>query len=328
MASQDYEESHKERLLQHARRYAAAFQDHDLVTGVVAAGSISHGGTDRESDIDLLVTVTQLPYAGTRGSWLSAITGKPFDPASLSGTEERKWDEFGGPRDDPQQWGGTGGGLFYFTEKEIDRDLARVDELLTGFIGRDELERPSHIEEYLADLAHGIVLYDPNGFVAKCQRRLAPYPESARTELINYHWKRAEIAINEDLQRSVWRDDLVHAHDRRVEGVRHLIRMLFAINRRYFRKAKSLHRMLPQFEVCPPQTWRRLVEGLREPDLMRGAALLLALAADMIRLVEPPETLGRRDHWLWVCDSWAEEYGIAEQNLPADTEDGASQPEC
>jgi hypothetical protein len=322
MTDPNYERFHKERLLEHARRCAAAFQHHDWVTGIVAGGSVSHGGTDRESDIDLLVTVLQLPDRETRASWLSAITGKPCDPAALHGTEERKWDEFHGMKDDPEQSLGTGGGLFYFTEEEINRDLARVDELLTGFIGRDELERPSHTEEYLADLAHGLVLYDANGFVAACQKRLAAYPEAARARLINYHWQRAEIAINEDLQRAVWRDDLVHAYDRRVEGARHLIRMLFAMNRRYFRKAKSLKRLFPHFPACPPHAWEQLVEGLREPDPMKGGATLMTLAGEIIRLVAPPETLERRDHWLSLCDEWTKNHGNAEQSLPADAEDG------
>ena len=289
MTAADYEQFHKERLLEHARRYCATFGEHELVTGTIAGGSISHGGTDRESDIDLLVVVTRLPNVETRASWLTAITGKPCDPSSLSGTEEREWDEFHGPKDDPEQWMGTGGGLFYFTEEEIDRDLQRADELLTGFIGRDELERPSHIEEYLADLAHGLVLYDRDGFVAACQKRLAEYPDTACIRLINYHWSRAEIAISEDLQRAVWRDDLVHAYDRRVEGVRHLIRMLFAMNRRYFRKAKSVRRLFVNFHSCPPGAWSRLIAGLREPDPMRGGATLMRLAGEIIRLVDPPE---------------------------------------
>jgi hypothetical protein len=313
-----YEEYHRERLLRHAREYARAFQDHELVTGVIAGGSLSHGGTDRESDVDLLVIVEQLPDVETRAAWLAAITGKPCEPTSLSGTEERKWDEFHGPKDDPEQWMGTGGGLFYFTEAEIEGDLNRVGELLTGFMGRDELERPSHIEEYLADLAHGIVLYDPGGFVAGCQERLADFPEGARRELINYHWMRTEIAINEDLQRAVWRDDLVHAYDRRVEGARHLVRMLFAMNRRYFRKAKGLDRVFSQFSACPAEAWRRLVNGLREPDPMKGAATLMALAGDAIRLIEPPEALERRDHWLWVCDEWTRNHGDGEQSHRGD----------
>jgi hypothetical protein len=321
----DYEQCHRERLLRHAREYAHAFQNHELVTGVILGGSVAHGGTDRESDVDLLVIVEQLPDTGTRAAWLTAITGTPRDPSSLSDTEDRGWDEFCGPKDDPEQWMGTGGGLFYFTKVEIDRDLRRVADLLTGFMSRDELERPSHIEEYLADLAHGIPLYDAVGFVSDCQRRLAGYPEAARTRLINHHWSRVEIAVNEDLQRAVWRGDLAHAYDRRVEGTRHLIRMLFAMNRRYFRKAKGLGRLFARFSVCPPRAWERLVAGLRQPDPMGGAATLMTLAGDIIRLIDPPDTLEGRDHWLWVCDEWTKNHGDGEQSLPADGEDAAAE---
>lgn len=308
----EYEAHHRDRLLNHACRYASTFQKHELVAGILAGGSLAHGGTDRESDIDLIVIVERLPSVKTRARWLSAITGQRVDPQQLSGTDDRKWDEFDGPRDDPEQWMGTGGGLFYFTAQEIERDLARVDELLTGFIGRDELERPSHIEEYLADLAHGIVLHDQDGFVAECQRRLADFPESARVRLINHHWLRVEIAVHEDLQRALWRGDSVHAHDRLVEGTRHLIRMLFAMNRRYFRKAKSLHRLLPTFAASPPDTWSRLVQGLQEHDPMRGATVLMSLARDIIDLVGPPDALERADHWRDVCDGWSSKHGNGE----------------
>lgn len=306
--SHDYENSHRNRLLEHARNVALAFDGHGLVSGAILAGSPSHGGADRESDLDILAIVKRLPDRATRAAWLSSIMGKTVDAESLAGTKGRRWDEFQGPKDDPEQWMGTGGALLYFTEGEIERDLKRLDELLTGFIGRDELEGPRHIEEYLADLAHGIVFYDADGFVAECQRLLADYPETARARLINHHWHFAEIAIHEDLQRAVWREDWVHAYDRRVEGSRHLIRMLFAMNRRYFRKAKSLHRLFPQFPACPRRAWERLVEGLREPDPMRGAAVLLTLAADIIRLVDPPQALQRREHWLRVCDGWSEDH--------------------
>jgi len=297
----DYEESHTRRLLRHARDAAAALQGHDMVSGAIVAGSPSHGGADRESDVDLLVIVKRLPDCVTRAGWLSAIMGETVEAESLAETEGRRWDEFQGPKDDPEQWMGTGGALLYFTEEEIESDLGRVEELLTG---RDEGKGPGHLGEHLADVAHGIVLCDSRGFVAKCQRRLADYPETARVQLINSHWRRAEIAIHEDLQRAVWRGDWVHAYDRRVEGSRHLIRMLFAMNRRYFRKAKSLHRLFPQFDACPTRAWERLAQGLREPDPMKGAATLMALAGETIQLVDPPDVLERREHWLQICDGW------------------------
>jgi len=286
----DYESFHRERLLTHTREYVSAIQGDDLIAGIIAGGSLAHGGADRESDVDMLVIVKELPKVERRASWLSAITGHKVHPSSLSGTEDRKWDEFHGQKDDPEQWMGTGGGLLYFTEAEIARDVERVGELLVAFIGRDELERPSHIEEYLADLAHGIVLYDPNGFVADCQQQLAEYPEPARRRLVNYHWHGAEIALNEDLQRAVWRSDSLHAYDRRVEGVRHLVRMLFAMNRRYFRKAKALDRLAAGFDKCPENFWRRLLDALGEKDHMRAGAKLLALAGEMIDLIEPPSS--------------------------------------
>jgi hypothetical protein len=118
----------------------------------------------------------------------------------------------------------------------------------------------------------------------------------------------------------MWRGDLVHAYDRRVEGARHLIRMLFAMNRRYFRKAKSLHRLFPDFRACPPDAWQRLVDGLGEPDPMRGGAVLLALAANVIRLLDPPEVLEGRDHWLEVCRGWTEQYAIAEPSAAGDAD--------
>ena len=105
--------------------------------------------------------------------------------------------------------------------------------------------------------------------------------------------------------------DYEHAYDRRVEDVRHLVRMLFAMNRRYFRKAKALDRLVAGFGKCPESFWRRLLDGLGEQDHMRAGAKLLALAGEMIDLIEPPELLERREHWRAICSRWAEEYGVA-----------------
>ncbi|MBU0607772.1 MAG: nucleotidyltransferase domain-containing protein, partial [Armatimonadetes bacterium] len=146
----EYEACHRDRLLKHARRCASALQDDELVVGVLAGGSLAHGGTDRESDIDLFVIVRRLPSVETRARWLSAITGQGVDRQQLSGTDGRTWDEFDGPRDEPEQWMGSGGGLLYFTQEQIEHDMTRVAELLTAFSSR--------MDEYLADLAHGVVL--------------------------------------------------------------------------------------------------------------------------------------------------------------------------
>ena len=308
----DYEAFHTNRLLRYARSWSALIQDHDLITGIIAGGSLAHGGADRESDVDLLIVVQALPDVDLRASWLTRITGNTVNSNDIPPTEERKWDEFRVPRDDPEQWMGTGGGLFYFTRAEIERDMSRVADLLVAFIGRDELERPSHLEEYLADLAHGTILYDPHHLLAGWQATLSHYPESARVRLINYHWKRAEIAINEDIQRSVWRSDFLHAYDRRIEGIRHLIRMLFAMNRRYFRKGKGLEDLLPTFRNCPDSTWERLLAAFGEQDHMRAVAVLMALAGEMIDLLHPPDLLERHHHWRDLCTSWAREYGIGQ----------------
>ena len=97
----DYQSFHRERLLTHTREYVSAIQGDDLSSGSIAGGSLAHGGTDRESDVDMLVIAKELPKVERRASWLSAITGHKVDPSSLSGTEERTWDEFHGQKDDP-----------------------------------------------------------------------------------------------------------------------------------------------------------------------------------------------------------------------------------
>ena len=311
----DYESLHKERLVRHARGYASALLEDDSIKGIMLGGSAAHGGADRESDVDMLVIVRELPTVDRRATWLRRVTGEEIPLAKLSPTEDRKWDEFhvSGRKVDPEQWGegGVGGGLFYFTEAEVERDVNRVADLLVAFIGRDELERPSHTEEYLADLAHGVILYDAHDLLASSQERLSQYPDSAREQLINYHWHYAEIAINEDIQRAVWRSDFLHAYDRRVEGIRHLIRMLFAMNRRYFRKGKGLQCMLAGFERCPANTWDGLLRALGEPDHMRAAAMLLRLAGQIIDLIEPRDVLKGRQHWRDLCAAWAKEYDVS-----------------
>jgi predicted nucleotidyltransferase len=306
----DYESFHKQRLLRHARTCAAALRESELVLGVIVGGSVAHGGADRESDLDILVVVRQLPEPEVRVAWLSGIMQRDVDATKLPAIEESRLDEFVWPKDDPEQWMPPGGGLMYVTQAEVTEWPQRVGEVLTRVMERDDPERTTRIEEHLADLAHGIILHDPRSLLSRSQQRLSEYPGSARAQLINYHWHRAEIAINEDVQRSVWRRDFLHAYDRRAEGVRHLVRMLFAMNRRYYRKAKGLERLLGTFPACPPDAWARLVSGLAEPDHMRGAAMLLGLAGDIIDLIEPPEILERREHWRELCNSWARQYGI------------------
>lgn len=89
----DYESSHRERLLRHARNYASSIQDDHLIMEVIVGGSLPYGGTDRESDIDMLVIVGDLPVVERRASRLTTITGEKVESASLSDTKARKWHE-------------------------------------------------------------------------------------------------------------------------------------------------------------------------------------------------------------------------------------------
>ena len=307
----DYETQHRERLLKHAREVATVLREDELVSSILLGGSPAHGGVDRDSDLDLVVVVGELPTPARRAAWLARLTGKAADECALATRSRWDWDEFLLPVSDadPETWGpqGLGGGLFYLTEAEGEAGLCSVAQILTA--GLDEGDQ-SLLGACLEDVAHGIILFDRRGLCARWQDRLSHYPESARARLINHHWHQAEIALNEDLQRAVWRSDWLHAYDRRVEGVRHLVRMLFAMNRRYFRKAKGLDRLLPTFDACPPRAWERLVAALGEPDHLRATALLLALAGEAIDLIEPPDLLERRDHWRELCRGWAEEYDI------------------
>lgn len=307
-----YESTHRDRLLRHARTLAETLQDDELIQGILLGGSPAHGGADRESDVDLLVIVAALPEPSRRAAWLATLTGTAVDVATLAARPRWEWDEFliPVPDVDPEKWEPVGlpGGLFCVTEAEVETDLGRAGEFLTA--GLDEGVH-SPVAACLEDLAHGIILFDRRGRCAQWQDALSHYPGPARTRLINYHWREAEIALNEDLQRAVWRSDWLHAYDRRVEGVRHLVRMLFAVNRRYFRKAKALGQVLPTFEACPPRAWERLIAALGEPDHLRAAAMLLALAGEIIDLVEPADAIERRGHWRELCRRWAEEHGIA-----------------
>ena len=307
----EYESWHRERLLDHARTHADALKESGVVVGLILGGSVAHGGADRESDEDIVAVVSKLPSLEERAAWLSRITGRQVDPVTLGPTEKREWDEYHLPRDDPEQWMGTGGGLLYVTHEETVWAVAHVADLLVGDIGEATTPHPAHLDECLPDLAHGIILHDPMGTLAEWQRQLASYPETARVRLVNFHWHQAEIAISEDLPRAVWRSDHLHAYDRRVEGVRHLVRLLFAMNRRYFRTAKGLDRLFPTFPQCPREAWPRLVAALGEPDHLRAAAMLLALAGDIIDLIEPPGILERREHWRELCAHWAQEYGVS-----------------
>ena len=303
-----YEYRHRQRLLKHAERVVDVLGEDGSVMGIVAGGSLAQGGTDRESDVDLLAIVEELPSVETRAGWLRRVIREPVDTGDLARTEEREWDEFHWPRDEPEQWMGTGGGLFYLMRSEIEEAVARAHELIVASIGRERPETAGHLEYLLPDLAQGVVLHDPDGLLTNCQKQLSRYPDSARADLIIHDWHRAEVAINEDIQRAVWRSDFLHAYDRRVEGVRHLVQMLFAMNRRYFRKAKGLEQVLCTFECCPSDAWARLLAAMEERDHLRAAAMLLVFAGEMIDLLEPPDVLERREHWRELCAHWEREH--------------------
>jgi hypothetical protein len=145
-------------------------------------------------------------------------------------------------------------------------------------------------------LEHGIGLRS-DGRLAEWQRRLQRYPDMLAAKLIETALSRWVGYPPEAYLNIVRRPDRLPLERNLVEASELILRLLFALNRRWEPSWKRIALLVEPLPLKPERVAERIEEALLEPQPVRALGRLLELAREVVDLVEQPDVATARD-WL------------------------------
>lgn len=259
------------------RALAQRIADTLPVDEVVLTGGVSRGVADEWSDLELLCLVPALPPL-EQAETQARVAG--VEPTTRFGSAEITY---------------VAGAHEGTTVELVWVEPATFD----GFIDRafaGELLDHSRLRG-LEALEHGVALRGGERLAA-WQRRLAEYPDRLREQLILDaidDWGGYPVAA---YLRQAHRDDRYSLVRVVLEVTDDVLRLLFALNRRWERSWKRLPDLLAGLEVAPPDAAERIASALTTPEAREALRVTFELARDAVALVGPEIETDRARAWL------------------------------
>lgn len=264
--------SRSDDLLAVARRIADALPPD--VEEAVVTGSVSRGAADDVSDIEMLVVTRD-----------ELSLEECFEHALGAGLEELgTWGVLGGPT---RRVSGYREGvpieLIWWSREHAE---SSVEALLGG-------EMPSSADA----LTHGIALRT-SGALTRWQARLAKYPDELVATICEdaaLPWGGFAAAGLLTLVRPGERLALLEWV---VDGANRVLRIVWAVNRRWQPTAKRLASRTSTLAVQPDRMAERIDEALTELDPVRALLVMTQLQLDAVELAPSGPNVDRARRWL------------------------------
>jgi hypothetical protein len=242
---------------------------------VVLAGSVSRGVADAGSDVELLLFRDELPALDVARDWASRAG---IEVTSLWESTEVGY--VAGAAD------GTAIELLWLTPETLESLLERASA--------GELVDHRRLPVFEA-LQHGIALRGLR--LRMWQERLRTYPESLREALIHDavdDWGGYLVGI---YTRQAWRNDRYALRRVSLEVADDILRLLFALNRRWEPTWKRLPQLLEPLPLKPERTAER-IEAALSAEGREAMLTLFELARDAVALVPRELDVERARTWL------------------------------
>lgn len=305
----------RRRLIDLAERVGRAYMGIADVRAFVIFGSTADGVVDEDSDLDTVAYCESIPPLPAREDAMRRLGADPEACSSQTHWEGSPWDTVRLP---------DGGDCCILLKRTADvqakavsardkiiRFCRRLDPLRERINGMPDPESDRLLaeaaaggfwpsEEVLADLESCLVVADPEGVVRAWQAEIADFPAEARKVAIEHRLFFATMWVNEDMPRALCVGDETHFAVKRAWAVEHYLRLLYTLNRRYYRKPKWFARHVSGFQHAPADT----VARLRRWWSGQGAAVvegMLAFAGELIDCIRegcPEADVRRVAGWL------------------------------
>lgn len=258
------------------------------VTAVVLGGSLARGAGRPDSDLDLGIyyrDADRPPIAALRAA-AGELAGAA-QAAQVTGYGD--W----GPWVNGGAWLNIDGRKVGWIYRDLDAVERVLADCRTGRVSCDYyLGHPHgfHNHVYMAEIHYCRPLYDPADALERIQRTTVPYPSGLRSALVERYLYDAAFMF--ELARGpAQRGDVFHVSGCLFRCAAALVRVLFALNQRYFMNEKGALREIEGFALQPVSCAERLAALLAAPgaapaELVRNHARMGELIAEMRGLAE------------------------------------------
>ncbi|WP_459195487.1 DUF4037 domain-containing protein [Wukongibacter baidiensis] len=148
--------------------------------------------------------------------------------------------------------------MMYFNKEDAEKD---AQEILDG-------EHLGKVDNYyypigrLGMFKNLTVLYETDDFIKQLKRTLESYPETLKEKIIEYNLQALDDV--EDLERAVYRKDVLFYHFALDLAIDHFLMALFALNETYFPSRKRSLQYIEKFEKKPTDCSKRLLAIIKD----------------------------------------------------------------
>jgi hypothetical protein len=266
-----------------AERLASASPP-ELADEIALTGSVAMGVADRTSDIELNCWSAELPTVEQRAAWIASVGG-----ADVS-MREQPWPD------------GTLEATFRVDGVWIEAGwmtAARLDETLRGILAAEVVGHDRLQWAWIVGIA---VELRSAGLLDRWRDELARYPEPLRDRLIDANtrvWGQPHAMMGR--WTNCRRRQPLALTERLTWDAYNLLRLLFALNRRWEPDWKWLRQVTGDLPIAPERLGERLEWVFEAPALEERVATSLALIRDALALAPSTEGVERARATIEAC---------------------------
>lgn len=147
--------------------------------------------------------------------------------------------------------------MMYFSKNDVEKN---AQEILNGkYLGK--VDNYYYPIGRLAMLKNLTVLYESDDFIKKLKSTLEIYPRTLKEKIISHNMNALDDV--EDLERAVYRKDILFYHFALDLALDHFLMVLFALNETYFPSRKRSLQYIERFEKKPNHCSERLLSIIK-----------------------------------------------------------------
>lgn len=147
--------------------------------------------------------------------------------------------------------------MMYLNKDDVEKN---AQEILSGkYLGK--IDNYYYPIGRLAMLKNLTVLYESDSFIKQLKSILETYPDILKEKIISYNLNALDDV--EDLERAMYRKDVLFFHFALDLAIDHFLMVLFALNETYFPSRKRSLQYIEKFEKKPSQCTERLLSIIK-----------------------------------------------------------------
>ena len=260
-------ENESSRRLQLAKFVAEKYKQITGIDLIAVGGSTALRNAYSKSDIDMWATYSELPSVEERQKIVCKLI-----------------EEYG---NEPQpKWVTRGqGDSFLIDGVDVHIVLGHNNDILQVPDNREQVMGTPH-EAGISEYYDSVVLYDAKGLWRQVKAKLDDYPVSIGEKIINENLNKIITILQDDMLKAVMTQNIFLILEVQVLSLEAFLRILFALNKRYYRRLRDISAVISDFKIAPKDCELHLKAWAKEQSPSRIRAILLNLVKDTLPLIK------------------------------------------